>query len=85
MDTVIALTDLRADLPGIVKKITRGFNRLIVTVFGKPKVVIMNLEELESLEETMDILSEPGALREIKAASRQARQRKGVRLEDLKL
>jgi len=84
MDT-IALSDLRMELPSIVKKIAKGFNRLIVTVFGKPKVVIMSLDELESLEETLDILSEPGALEEIKAASREARQGKGVRLEDLKL
>ena len=62
-----------------------NFLKFLRLVFGKPKVVIMSLEELESLEETMDILSEPGALREIKAASRQARQGKGVRLEDLKL
>lgn len=85
MDTTIALTDLRADLPSIVKKIAKGFNRLVITVFGKPKAVIMSVDELESLEETLAILSEPGALKDIKAASKEARQGKGIRLEDLKI
>ncbi len=84
MDT-IALSDLRMELPSIVKKIAEGFDRLIITVSGKPKAVLMNIEEMEAWEETMDILSEPGALRDIKAASKEARQGKGVRLEDLKL
>lgn len=83
MDTTIALTDLRADLPGIVKKIAKGFNRLVVTVFGKPKVVLISVEELESLEETLDILSEPGALKDIKEGLKEAKAGKGVPLRDL--
>lgn len=79
----IALSDLRQNLPSVIKKIADGFDRLIVTVSGKPKVAVINLEELESLEETIEILSVPGALKEIKEGSREARQGKGTLLEDL--
>lgn len=79
----IALSDLRTNLPTVIDKIADGLDRLIVTVSGKPKAALVNLEELESLEETMEILSVPGALEEIKEGSREARQGKGIPLEDL--
>ncbi len=82
MDT-ISVSALRMELPSIIKKIAGGFDRLIVTVSGKPKVAVINLEELESLEETIEILSVPGALKEIKEGSKEARQGKGTPLEDL--
>jgi prevent-host-death family protein len=83
MDATIALTDLRVELPTIIKKIAGGFDRLVVTVFGKPKAVLMNIEELESLEETLDILSEPGALKDIREGLKEAKAGKGVPLRDL--
>jgi len=44
----------------------------------------MSHEEHESLMETLDILSEPGALDEIKKSERELKQGKYVTLEELK-
>lgn len=79
----ISLSDLRTNLPTVIEKISDGLDRLIVTVSGKPKAAVINLEELESIEETMDILSEPGALEDIKQGMKEARQGKGTPLRDL--
>lgn len=79
----ISLSDLRSNLPTVIDKIANGLDRLIVTVSGKPKAAVINLEELESMEETMDILSEPGALEDIKQGMKEARKGKGTPLGDL--
>lgn len=46
----IALSDLRANLPSIIKKMEHGLDKLIITVSGKPKAVLVSLKYLESLE-----------------------------------
>jgi len=54
-----------------------------VTVGGKPKVVLLSLEELESLEETAEIMATPGALKSIKKSLEQIRQGKYITLKQL--
>jgi len=83
MDT-IALSELRTNLPGIIKKMADGLDRLIVTVSGRPKVVMLSLEEFESLEETAEILSIPGALEAIKEGEKEARAGKLIPLNKIK-
>lgn len=83
MDT-IALSELRSNLPGVIKKMTDGLDRLIVTVSGRPKAVMLSLDEFESLEETAEILAIPGALKAIKAGEKEARAGKGIPLEKIK-
>lgn len=67
MDT-IAVSYLRANLPSLIKQVSENLKRFIVTVSGKPKAVVISLDELESLEETAEILSTPGAYKSIKKA-----------------
>ena len=76
----IALSDLRTNLPTVIDKIADGLDRLIVTVSGKPKAILMSLEEAEIIDETAEILSVPGALKEIKEGWKEARQGKGTPL-----
>lgn len=59
--------------------------RFVISVSGKPKAVVLSLEELESLEETAEILSTPGAYKKIKTGLCQAKKKKGLPLEDLSL
>lgn len=42
--------------------------RVTITRHGKPAAVLISAAELDSLEETLDILSNPNALREIREA-----------------
>ncbi len=84
MDT-IAISDLRANLPNLIDRVSERLERLIVTVSGKPKAVVMSLEELESLEETAEILAIPGALKAIKKGAAEARAGKGIPLSELKI
>ncbi len=84
MSDFISITDLRANLPSLVDKVERNLGRLVITVQGKPKAILMSADELESLEETAEILSIPGAKRSIKEGLKQAEKRKGIALSELK-
>ena len=42
--------------------------RVVITRNGRPEAVIMSVSDLEALEETLELLSTPGALDEIRAA-----------------
>lgn len=81
---VIGISELRANLPSLINEVSEKLRRFIITVSGKPKAVVMSLEELESLEETAEILSTPGALEAIKKSEKQIRKGKYLTLEELK-
>ena len=68
MDKTLPLAYVKAHLSEIVDGVETGHDRVILTKNGRPAAIIMSPDELESLEETLDILSEPGALEEIRQA-----------------
>lgn len=81
---VITISDFRTNLPSLIDQISEKLERLVITVSGKPKAVVLSLEELESLEETAEILATPGALKAIKSSLKQIRRGQFVTLEELK-
>ena len=83
MDT-IAISDFRTNLPTLIDEVSEKLKRLIVTVSGKPKAVVMSLDELESLEETAEILSVPGAYKGIMKGATEAKKGRGIPLNELK-
>ena len=81
---VVAISNLRSNLPSFINEVSDKLKRFIVTVSGKPKAVMMSLEELESLEETAEILAVPGAYEEIMKGVAEAKKGKGTPLSKLK-
>lgn len=49
-------------------RVEREHERIRLTRNGRPAAVIMSPADLEALEDTLELLSDPHALREIKAA-----------------
>lgn len=82
MDT-IAISDLRANLPRLIDQVSERLKRFIVTVSGKPKAVVISLEELESLEETAEILAIPGILASVKKSQEQIARGEFITLKAL--
>jgi len=83
MTNLIPISGARANLPELVSKVNKNFDRFVITVNGKPKAVLVSEEELESLEETAEILAIPGALKRIKKGEEQIRKGQFVSLKDL--
>ncbi len=83
MSNTIPISDARANLPELVNKVYKRGDRFIITVNGRSKAVLLSQEELESIEETAEILSIPSALESIKEGKKEIKEGKFVTLEDL--
>jgi antitoxin YefM len=66
--TTIPLADAKARLSAVLDEVRDTHDRVVITRNGRPEAVIMSVSDLEALEETLDLLSTPGALDEVRAA-----------------
>ncbi len=64
----VPLAEVKSRLSEVVDRLQREHGRVVITKHGRPAAVIMALEDLESLEETLEILSQNELLAEIREA-----------------
>ena len=83
MDKLISVSNARACLPNLINKVNVSMDRIIITVNGQPKATLVSAEELESLEETAEVLAIPGAKNSILEGLKQAKKGSGVAISDL--
>lgn len=62
------MADARNRLSELVAEVESTHERVTVTKHGHPAAVLISPDDLASLEETLDILSTPGALEQIREA-----------------
>jgi antitoxin YefM len=62
------LADVKNRLSEVVERLEREHGRVVITKHGRPAAVVMSIEDLEGLEETLDILSDPALMRRIRKA-----------------
>lgn len=71
MATSMSLAEVKAHLSEVVSRVSAQHERVTVTVHGTPSAVLVAPEDLESLEETLAILSDPDAMRRISASDQE--------------
>lgn len=64
---VLPLSEVKAKLSEVIDEITETQERVTVTRNGRPVVVLIGCDDLEAIEETLEILSDPSLLKEIEA------------------
>jgi prevent-host-death family protein len=64
----LALADVKNRLSEVVDQIERLHGRVVITKHGRPAAVILNTEDLESLEETLEVLRDPALVEAIREA-----------------
>ena len=79
----MSISDARANLPDLVTKVSNAFGRVTITVNGQPKAILVSSEELESLEETAEILAIPGAKKSINEGLKEAKEGQGTPISAL--
>jgi prevent-host-death family protein len=62
----MSLADVKNRLSEVVDRLEREHGRVVITKHGHPAAVIMSLEDLESLEETLDIMDNAALLAAIR-------------------
>lgn len=83
-DVVLPLAEIKKRLSEIVDGVEERHDRVVLTRNGRPAAVIISPDELESLEETLEILSDPKAMKAIRAAEADIDAGKGVSGDDLR-
>jgi prevent-host-death family protein len=84
MTNLMSISDVRQQLPNLVSKVNKYMDRVVITVKGQPKATLISAEELESLEETAEILSIPNIKRDLEKSRKQFKKGEFVYLSDLK-
>jgi antitoxin YefM len=76
----VPLADAKNRLSEVVERLEREHGRVVITKHGRPAVVMLSIEDLESLEESLEILSDPALMRSIRRAQREVESGKAIRL-----
>jgi antitoxin YefM len=65
MSETLSLAEAKAHLSELIGRVDRQHDRITVTVHGRPSAVLLSPDDLESLEETIAILSDEAAVRQL--------------------
>ena len=65
MSRTLPLSEVKAKLSEVVDEVVTTQERVTVTRNGRPVAVVLSTDDLEAIEETLTILSDPAAMREI--------------------
>ena len=85
MPEIMSLATVKARFSEIVDRVARQQERIIVTRNGEPAAVLVSPDDLESLEETLAILSDRSLMAQIRESEKAIqRGEPGVPLDDLR-
>jgi len=80
-----SLATVKAKLSEYVTRVHDTHERVVITRNGEPAAVLISPDELESLEETLEILSDPELMAQIRESEEEiARGEKLYSLEEVK-
>jgi antitoxin YefM len=68
MSETLPLSSVKTHLSELVDRVEDQHDRVVVTRNGKPAAVLISPEDLESLEETLAILSDPVAMEQVRGS-----------------
>lgn len=63
--TIMPFTDARNRLSDLIDEVERTHERVEITRHGRPVAVLISPDDLAALEETLDVLSSPEAMRQL--------------------
>lgn len=68
LTSTMTASDTRINLYDMLEEVKRFTRRFTITHKGKPQAVLMPIEEVESWEETLEILADKRLMKELKQA-----------------
>ncbi len=66
MSETLPLSSVKAHLSELVDRVEDQHDRVVLTRNGKPAAVLISHDDLESLEETLSIVSDPALMAQIR-------------------
>lgn len=84
MPKTLPISEVKARLPELVTGVAEREEEVVVTRNGKPAAVLLNYDEYERLKETLDVLSDPDLMEQVRESRKfYAKRGKGLSLEDV--
>ena len=68
MTETFSLAHIKAHLSEVVDRVEHQHDRVVLTRNGRPAAILVSPDDLEAIEDTLDLLSDPQALKEINQA-----------------
>ena len=84
MPESIPLADAKSRFSELVERVVSQQDRVVVTRNGRPAAVLVSPDDLETLEETLAILSDPKLLAQTRAGRAAARDGDVVGLDEIR-
>lgn len=82
MSDTIPFSEAKAHLSELADRVENEHDRILVTRNGRPSFVVMSPDDLESLEETLDIVRDPDLTTSIARSRGEAARGERQRLRD---
>lgn len=83
MSETMSLADVKAHLSELVGRVDRQHERVTVTVHGRPSAILLSPDDLEALEETIAVLSDDAAVRQLATSDAELARGEGESEQDL--
>ena len=74
---MLPLAEVKSHLSELVSRVNSHHERVTVTVHGRPSAVLLAVEDLEALEETIAVLSDGDTMRRLAESDRQLARGEG--------
>lgn len=81
--TTLPLSEAKARLSEVADEVDRTHDRVHITRNGREYVVLISAEDLESLEATIELLSDPAAMARIREAEAALDRGEGTSAEEM--
>jgi prevent-host-death family protein len=66
MAKTLPISEVKARLPELVTGVAEREEEVVVTRNGKPAAVLVSYAEFERIKETLDVLSDPALMRQVR-------------------
>lgn len=80
----LSITNARKNIFELAEKVQKPGIRFTLTENGCPKVVMMSADEFDSWQETMEIMSDPELMKDIKEAEKEYERGEYITWEEMK-
>ncbi len=82
--STLPLADVKARLSAVVDEVQGTHERVVITRNGRPAAVLVSADDLAALEETLDVLSQPGIVDRLTSARAELDRGEGLSAEQLR-
>jgi len=82
MSEVLPFSEVKAHLSELADRVEVEHDRIMVTRNGRPSFVLMSPDDLESLEETLDIVRDDDLMKSLRQSRKEAARGERLRLKD---